>query len=312
VPTLPAAKLDRVRIVENFYKRAPVLRAEYSERFSDPRAARVDRFVWDYWHIPDQYLLLRTPAEKFFSAEEYLKFMNALLIYGKSHLGCSAVSPPWLSLYTDGAFQGLHADVPHGPWAYVFSLTEGSHFSGGETLLLKDRALNYWSSGKKVGNLERKELIEKVSPRFNRLVVFDPRIPHGVERVEGVRDPLKARLVIHGWFTQPRPFAEGDLSPLQVSKLVNSVFDRSGVLGQWADEGAQGTFILCIQVNPSGSVSSVKVLTHTLRDSLGNAFPFQKGFRQIQKVFLDSKTPAKRRGTRIVIPLMFEGHVEEA
>lgn len=28
--------------------------------------------------------------------------------------------------------------------------------------------------------------------------VFDPRFPHGVREVRGTRDPLKARLVIHG------------------------------------------------------------------------------------------------------------------
>ena len=48
-----------------------------------------------------------------------------------------------------------------------------------------------------------------VPPLFNRLTVFDPRYPHGVRAVEGTRDPLKARLVLHGWFTEPAPFFNG-------------------------------------------------------------------------------------------------------
>lgn len=48
-----------------------------------------------------------------------------------------------------------------------------------------------------------------VPPHFNRLSVFDGRYPHGVRAVEGTRDPLKARLVLHGWFTEPVPFFEG-------------------------------------------------------------------------------------------------------
>lgn len=48
-----------------------------------------------------------------------------------------------------------------------------------------------------------------VPPLFNRLTVFDPRYPHGVRAVEGTRDPMKARLVLHGWFTEPTPFFDG-------------------------------------------------------------------------------------------------------
>ena len=53
--------------------------------------------------------------------------------------------------------------------------------------------------------------VHLVEPRFNRLTVFDGRYPHGVRPVEGTRDPLKARLVLHGWFTDPTPFFEGVL-----------------------------------------------------------------------------------------------------
>ena len=52
--------------------------------------------------------------------------------------------------------------------------------------------------------------VHLVEPRFNRLTVFDGRYPHGVRPVEGTRDPLKARLVLHGWFTDPTPFFEGE------------------------------------------------------------------------------------------------------
>lgn len=49
-----------------------------------------------------------------------------------------------------------------------------------------------------------------VEPRFNRLIVFDGRYPHGVRMVEGTRDPVKARAVLHGWFTEPAPFFDGE------------------------------------------------------------------------------------------------------
>ena len=44
--------------------------------------------------------------------------------------------------------------------------------------------------------------IRHVPPLYNQLTVFDARLPHGVRRVEGERDPRGARLVVHGWFTE--------------------------------------------------------------------------------------------------------------
>lgn len=36
------------------------LRDVFDDRFKDPRAIHPDRFLWDYWHIPNQYTLMRT------------------------------------------------------------------------------------------------------------------------------------------------------------------------------------------------------------------------------------------------------------
>ena len=53
--------------------------------------------------------------------------------------------------------------------------------------------------------------VTAVEPAFNRLVLFDPRLPHGVREVQGTRDPRKGRLVVTGWFTEPTPFFTGAL-----------------------------------------------------------------------------------------------------
>ena len=50
------------------------------------------------------------------------------------------------SCYVDGCRQNLHTDSPHGPFAFVLSLTdwEGRRFSGGETEILQPLVLDYW------------------------------------------------------------------------------------------------------------------------------------------------------------------------
>ena len=114
----------------------------------------------------------------------------------RDELGCAGVTPVWLSCYVEGMRQELHADVPHGPWAFVLSLTRWDErtWTGGETLILKPSTLDYWSSFDADATVERESLVELVQPRFNRLTVFDPRLPHGVPVVEGVRDPSQGRL----------------------------------------------------------------------------------------------------------------------
>jgi Rps23 Pro-64 3,4-dihydroxylase Tpa1-like proline 4-hydroxylase len=53
------------------------------------------------------------------------------------------------------------------------------------------------------------EQVTAVEPAFNRLTLFDPRLPHGVRAVAGTRDPRRGRLVVTGWFTEPTPFFNG-------------------------------------------------------------------------------------------------------
>lgn len=87
-------------------------------------------------------------AAAYFPPKLYRALEDALLEYGEEQLGCKAISTVWMSYYVDGCVQELHCDNPHGPFAYVVSLTpwEGRSFEGGETMILKPGTLNYWES----------------------------------------------------------------------------------------------------------------------------------------------------------------------
>lgn len=66
---------------------------------------------------------MRTPAENYFGPEKFPELLEALTKFGQEKLGCTAISPPWLSVYVDGCEQRYHTDSWHGPWAFVLSLT---------------------------------------------------------------------------------------------------------------------------------------------------------------------------------------------
>lgn len=290
----------RLLTVDGFASEAKKLRAHFEQRFSSPRSATGDRFVWDLWNVEGQYTALRTPAWEYFPRKLYDAFHQRLVWWGRRTLGCHDVSPPWLSCYVNGCEQRLHGDLPHGPIAFVFSLTDWNkrRFTGGETLLLRDDVLSYWDTFSSTRSVEENEVLEEVPPKFNRLVAFDPRIPHGVRRVEGPMDPLYGRLVIHGWFVQPRPFIEGPLKERALQDAINRVTD---VIGPHLEDGKRIAGLLSLGFSVrSGKAQNVRVLLNTLRGA------DQRLISDVQKALKTHDFPSGSGVSKVTLPLLFE------
>lgn len=273
----------------------------------DVRSTRGDRFVWDYWHVPGQYTHLRTPAWEYFPRALFRTFQERLAAWGRRNLGCRGLSPLWLSNYVEGCRQEWHADVPHGPWAFVFSLSvgHGRAFRGGETKLLRPETLRYWDTFSAAGGGERERagVVKLVAPRFNRLTVFDPRVPHGVTEVKGTQDPREGRLVLHGWFSDPSPFAEGALTNAQVRRPVNEAL--LGVRAMVNELGElHGTAAFRLRVSAAGKVSGVAALANSVVSLAGdkqaeNLFP-----RAAAAYFKGLEFPRARGNTEITLPIL--------
>lgn len=293
-------------IVDQFAAETTALRRAFDDKFADPRRASTDRFVWDYWHVPGQYTALRTPAWQYFPPALYRTFHERLVQWGRENLGCHDVSPPWLSNYVEGCRQELHGDLPHGPWAFVFSLTNWKRrtFRGGETLLVRDEVLDYWHGFESTRSVEEGELIREVPPELGRLVVFDPRIPHGVRQVTGTHDPREGRLVIHGWFVQPRPFITGTLSTKALASRISELTDQ---LGGWIGElPVAGMLALRFTVDRGGRTRDVKLLSDTTR--VPAALDHQRAalVRTIRK-HVGTWTFGKQTApSHVTLPLVFE------
>jgi len=294
-----------VIVVDRFAPEASALRAVFDDRFAEPRSTRADRFVWDYWHVPGQYTALRTPAWTYFPRQLYTAFHRRLVAWGREALGCHDVSPPWLSLYVDGCRQELHGDLPHGPWAFVFSLTQwrGRAFRGGETLLVRDEVLDFWHDFASVRAVEERELIREVEPRFGRLAVFDPRIPHGVRAVTGTHDPREGRLVIHGWFVQPRPFVRGPLAARALTARIGELTDQ---LGGWlGDLPIAGLASFAFDVDRRGHARGVRLLSDTTRVPRADEPARRRLVARIRGALGAWRFGAQRGASRVTLPLVF-------
>jgi hypothetical protein len=231
-------------------------------------------------------------------------------------LGCHDVSPPWMSAYIEGCRQELHADLPHGPWAFVYSLSPSKTFKGGETLLLREEILSFWENSRVFNQdnrasqgLELNQVVERIEPIQNRLVVFDPRIPHGVSRVSGARDLLEARLVIHGWFVSPRPFIDctrGDLSERELSVKLDGLLEqlnRFFMLPENRGLQVQGMASFGFRIQ-GGKPTRLKLLVHSLRSSLQapNSALLELIFSQLSLWRFKQKAD----GVRVTLPIVFD------
>ena len=293
-----------LRTQDHFYPEYRALRQLYVDRFAHPLRATEDRFCWDFWVVPDQYRLLRTPAEAFFGKKLFSPFLNHLLMWGRKNLGCQMISHPWLSAYIDGCYQNLHSDVPHGPWSFVYSLTPWRErkFSGGETLLTRPKLLNYFQELHHDQSDETEQFIEKVPPQMNRLTLFDPRYPHGVERVNNVEDLSQARLVIHGWFTEPRPMLEGALDFKKIAKPMDLM--ANGLIQMIEPEQSFGLLSVRFKIARSGKIEETKVLCNHLINSSGEVLSSAQIKKTIQN--LEVVFPKSSGTTELTLPIEFK------
>ncbi len=295
------------RIVDDFAPEAEALRAHFDARFANPRAATGDRFVWDWWHVPGQYTALRTPAWQFFPKGLYEKLHRRIVAYGRAQLGCHDISPPWLSCYIDGCGQQLHGDLPHGPWAFVFSLTRwrGRAFRGGETVMLRDEVTDFWSDFVSERSVEEPDVLTSIEARFNRLTVFDPRIPHGVREVTGTRDPREGRLVVHGWFVQPRPLVDGPLTGRELQSGVDAVTAR---IAPWLDGSlpVSGLLSLGFRVSAAGAVRDAEVLSDTTRVPATAERRRRAFVRAVLAALSEVRFARHAKPSRVTLPMVFE------
>ncbi|MEZ4365847.1 MAG: hypothetical protein R2939_06115 [Kofleriaceae bacterium] len=282
------------------------LRAVFDERFADPRSTRADRFVWDYWHVPGQYTALRTPAWTYFPQAAYRRFHEALVGWGRATLGCHDVSPPWLSCYVDGGEQRLHGDLPHGPWAFVYSLTPWARraFTGGETLVLREEVLDYWHDFRSTRGLEEPDVVRAIAPQLGQLTVFDPRLPHGVRRVGGTHDPRAGRLVVHGWFVSPRPFIEGPLPARALAARLDAL--TPAVTRAVGAVPLAGLLSLEARVAADGAVTSTRVLSDNTRVPAVDEPARRRAVAALRRELAAWRFGRQRRPSRLTIPLVFE------
>mmetsp|Transcript_1075 Transcript_1075/g.1231 ORF Transcript_1075/g.1231 Transcript_1075/m.1231 type:complete len:484 (-) Transcript_1075:43-1494(-) len=284
------------------------LRQAYDNHFEDPRQPNVDRFAWDPWFVSAgdgkrqlkytedddgeegefvvnrttvdgeqealadqiQYSLKRIQTSLFFPEDLYNDLVDELVLLANS-IGLTAISPPWTSMYTDGDTQNFHTDSSHGPMAFVLSVSSkyDDDFQGGETMIVQQQILDFWKNFETGKAMEVGSIIRYIPSTLGQCIAFDPRVPHGVNRVTGTnQDPRRARVVIHGWFNEPEIcwFGNWGKSTTAAATMLDQALQPlvqtlgSGEIGR-----VVGYLAARVEINEDGSVDRIFAVCDTVQ-----------------------------------------------
>ena len=235
------------------------VRGDIERHFSDPARHRPETHqVWNYWFVPGLYTYLRTAPEKVLQHADVELFMDVLSSWSASRLGLRHATWPYLSLYVSGCRQNLHNDTGNGDFAFVYSLTRNDRRStGGETIVLREGDLFRRNVARPQAG---KNLFDAIEPRFNRLVVFDDRLVHGVERIDGAMDPLEGRFVLHGHLRADGPMIAGALTVEQAGASIAQVWSEFLDAAAARARLYHGPIALRFEIVASGQVESCAML----------------------------------------------------
>ena len=292
---------ERFLVVDGFLPadHAGSMRQDIDAHFGEPGQHKADTHqVWNYWHVPGSYTYLRTTPEKVIAREKVEQFVNGLRDWAARNLGLAGVTWPYLSLYVPGCVQGLHNDSTNGRLGFVYSLTRDDRATiGGETLLMHDRDLFRSNLDRPAAGVGLYDLVE---PRFNRLTLFDDRIPHAVQRIDGPMDPLEGRFVLHGHISEAGVVAEGALSADAIQSAVVSVLAE---LREVFGKGVHGPFVISIEIGPDGSVAQANPILDRLASE--NGADIQAARAAVTERVGALRFPTASGSTRANVPLIF-------
>lgn len=299
----------RFVVVDDFLPtdRALSMRADIEKHFSDPyRHEAKTHQVWNYWYVAGAYNFLRTAPERVIEQPKVQAFIDQLQGWTISTLGLGNVTWPYLSFYIDGCSQTLHNDAMNGRFAYVYSLTKLNRRTiGGETLVVGEGDIyrDHLRKSTTLGGFSN-----AIEPRFNRLVIFDDRAIHGVERVAGSMDPVEGRFVLQGHISEKGPIVTG---PLPYEAIQPSV---QQVLGQFVQENSEGAYAfhgpisVRFVIGPDGTVTELRVLldrvTHLQHRHAGQWPALRERYLA---AFNGVRAPRAETPTTVILPIVFAG-----
>lgn len=294
-------------VVEQFFEGAAELRAAFENHFQKPYTHSSQHQVWNYWYVPDTYTYLKTTPSKVVPEPLVARFLQRLNGWASATLGLSTREYPFLSLYVNGCRQALHNDSAAGQLGYVYSITrwDERNFLGGETLLFRQQ--QYWGTDRIRTAGATVAFYEKIPARFNQLLLFDDRIIHGVDAIQGTMDPLCGRVVLHGHLRAESVTVTGPLPVEPAVQALTPVVDRIKELCTRHKDLMHGFVTLRLAVEADGRVAAVRPLCDRILPLTADASRLEPFKRDVVGMLAGVRFPPAPTASEVTLPVLVAG-----
>lgn len=290
---------------DDFYPDAHVMRKVIDDHFTESVAGKVpfnQRAIWNYWFIPTLYMYFRAQPWVLMPEPVFEGFMSHLRAFAARQFGLVIPTKPFISMYVNGCGQNIHNDFKNGRLAYVFSLTKWAErkFLGGETFIYH------------VGDKSKERFLQStggwgwydfVEPVFNRLALFDDRMPHAVNFIQGTMDPLDARFALHGHMEEPLTvgYVEGGLSGADLSAHYDPL--RNAISSMFQSLSLDGFISAALTVEPSGATSKVDIRCMQLVDTSKESQNIAVATERAKEMLAGAKWPSAASASILVVAI---------
>lgn len=280
------------------------MRRDIDSHFASPEGHRAETHqVWNYWFVPDSYTYLRTTPEKVIERGRIDAFHKALRDWSVAMLGMANVTWPFLSLYVSGCRQNWHNDSVNGRFGFVYSLTRDDRRTIGGDTLVRHEIDPFRAHLARAG--AGRQFYQAIEPRFNRLLIFDDRLPHSVERVDGSMDPVEGRFVLHGHLREGGTMIAGALSE---EMIAGPIMELLGQIREDLSAAAalyNGSLILRLTIAAAGSVAACRVLVDRVLHPDPGHVEWEPLRAKLVERFERLRFPPAAGETVLIQPLMF-------
>lgn len=294
-------------IAENFFDGAEEMRQSFEAHFANPHRHTPNHQVWNYWYVPGAYTYLRTNPTKVMPQPLVERFMQRLNGWAMAALGLTTNLVPWMSLYVDGCGQTLHNDAAAGQMGFVYSITrwDTRPFLGGETVLF--HPTNYWQTDRVKASGAGTNFYDLVPSKFNQLVLFDDRVIHGVQTVQGTMDPLNGRVVLHGHLRAEAVALGGALPADAAIPAVRPVIEQIQALTRESVGHVNGFMTVRLAIAGDGRVTGVQPLCDRLLALTPDAGRVDAYRQAVVNLLAETKFPPADGETQLTLPIVAVG-----
>ncbi|HYJ29573.1 MAG TPA: hypothetical protein VEW25_04455 [Allosphingosinicella sp.] len=280
------------------------MRAAIDAHFAEPYRQGAEPFqVWNYWYVPNLYTYLRTRPDKVIPRALVDRFYAALTAWSWNMLGMGRVTFPYLSLYIPGCAQAFHNDSKNGRFGFVYSLTHDARDTrGGETLVMREGDL--FRDNLATAQAGPGGFYDSIAPAFNRLTIFDDRMPHAVQRLEGSMDPREGRFVLHGHLSETGPGTRGALTPAEVGAVVETAANEA-LDARPMSADPHGPVVVRLAIAASGEVETARLVLD--RAAFGDGSSAEGLADAIVEAAAALRFPERDGPTEAIVPILLGG-----